>query len=103
MTGGGQRGESWALENVLNPISGSQGQTVNSPCVQISLKTDCICVTTGSGLVWVCIYMDLFVFIICYCLSLLNIFNIYTVTVVGPCMLMPVLSILASPVVLLML
>ena len=32
-----QRGESWALKNVLNPTSGSQGQTVNSPYIQISL------------------------------------------------------------------
>ena len=31
LTGERQRGESWALENVLNPISGSQGQTVCSP------------------------------------------------------------------------
>ena len=59
LTGEWQRGESWALENVLNPTSGSQGQTVNSSYVQISLKTSCIRVTSSGGVVLICIYMNL--------------------------------------------
>ena len=31
LTGERRRGEGWALEDVLNPISGSRGQTVCSP------------------------------------------------------------------------
>ena len=40
---------------------------------------------------------------ICYYLLLLNIFNIYTITVMNQCMLTPILNILATPIFLLML
>ena len=36
LTGERQRGESWALENVLNPTPGSQDQAVCSQSLQIS-------------------------------------------------------------------
>ena len=36
LTGERQRGESWALENVLNPTPGSQDQAVCSQSFQIS-------------------------------------------------------------------
>ena len=36
LTGERQRGESWALENVLNPTPGSQDQAVYSQSFQIS-------------------------------------------------------------------
>ena len=36
LTGERQRGESWALENVLNPTPGSQDQTVCSQSFKIS-------------------------------------------------------------------
>ena len=101
-----QRGESWALKNILNPTSGSQDLTVNSPYVQISLKTDCICVTSSKRLVLICICMNLLLYLYNVLLSFIIkcfFFNIYTITVTNQCMLIQVLNISASTIILLML
>ena len=59
LEGGGQGGESLALEGILGLTSGSQGQTVGSLYIQISLRTDCMHVTSSKELVLICIHINL--------------------------------------------